>query len=658
MTKNRTVSEPATAGLLHIGESDLQGRADPEFGALLRSRRDQLMKKLAREPGQRRYFPVLSVLAPVMTQTEGEITYPGDPMCLYAALSVAVNRAVDDAGPLPAATHYNDLAPQWTARPSKRYRMTVSGDGIRPYPREPNTDQTVFDPRVWDTSTKAAWKRLLRQVQPRVVLISSVSPAHRYALEIAALAKKEAPRTFVVLGGRHVDETVVMAGTDVVHRPSSPLKVMAEDRIPHVVDAVVRGEAYFSLDLLMRALALSADLDEQWVDRAQLPRMLRCLAAREIPVARSAILLAAGAGPGPAACEPTPATDSTGAQVLTLEGPPVDLAALPSPYAAFAVRSRFPIFLDPDTGEVQRTAHVMVSNSCPYQCNFCSESSLLNKLNRFQTDATRHGVERVCEYVGYGAEALFFDDSIFWSGRYSDIAAFCEEMTEVRRCSWYSIAENYRRFFAEGQDVERLMNLQWGAQLTVDTISALHKNDKSATILALMKQAGCSYVYVGIESMSESVMHGVHKNLRRTVDRPWAVKVREAVALVKNAGLRVGTSVLFGLDGETRDSIDETIDAVGSLVDDGLVDLASPNILTYHPATPITQLHGVQDRLDYHSPRLENRKPYTYFEEAFPGVVSTALTESDIWHIHRRTQRRWGAARNDMNPEDERNVAS
>ena len=41
-----------------------------------------------------RSFPVLSILAPVMSTNEGKIEFPGDPMCLYSALSYAVDQAV------------------------------------------------------------------------------------------------------------------------------------------------------------------------------------------------------------------------------------------------------------------------------------------------------------------------------------------------------------------------------------------------------------------------------------------------------------------------------------------------------------------------------------------------------------------------------------
>jgi radical SAM superfamily enzyme YgiQ (UPF0313 family) len=612
------------------------------FSETLRSRRGDLARRLTEDCELDRYFPVLSVLAPVMTQSEGEITYPGDPMCLYSALSVTVHRCVADAGPLQDARHYNDLAPRWTCLPSKQYRLTAPPDGYRPYPQHtgqgpgdgPNTDQTVFDPRIWDEQSRVRWIRLLRQVRPRVVLISSVSPAHRYALEIATLVKAELPRSYVVLGGRHADETVLTANASVTERPSSPLSVMADGRAPHVFDVVVTGEAYYTLDVLMRALALSMDLGDRWVDPGRLRLVLPRLLAGESTPGKSTILVTSADGAGTVDAFP-------------VDGAKIDLALLPSPYEAFAIRSRFPIFTDPQTGAVLRTAHVMTSTSCPYQCNFCSESSLLNRLTRFQSDVGRHGVERICEYVGYGAESAFFDDSILFAGRYGDIADFCTELYKIRQDGWLSLPARYRGFLESPADMLRLEGLQWGAQLTVDTLVGLHSAEESASVLSLMRQAGCNYVYIGIESMSETVMDGIHKNLRRSADRPWGQRVREAVTLVKAQGLRVGTSVLFGLDGETRDSIDTTIEAVGALISDGLIDLASPNVLTYHPATRITRQHGMHDKLDYHSPRVDNRVPYTYFEEAFPGVVSVELTEDDIWHIHEETGRCWGSVRND-----------
>ncbi|MFQ6197676.1 B12-binding domain-containing radical SAM protein [Streptomyces sp. NPDC000405] len=620
----------------------MHGVGDPvdaeSFLERCRRRRARLADDLGAAPNRTRYFPVLAVLAPVMTQAEGEITYPGDPMALYAALSVAVHRAVHDAGPLEDATHYNDLAPEWTAFPSKAYRASVGHDGVRPYGAAPNTDQMVFDPRVWDEAARDAWIRLLREVRPRVVLISAVSPAHRYALEIAALVRREVPGAYVVLGGRHADETLAAApgGSRLLVKPSGTPAVIQEGKVPPVIDAIVAGEAYHAVDVLMRALALAMDLGDRWIDRA---RVLPCL---------QGLLHQEGVKPGKALVFLSPQGAGEPSHAVPLDGPALDLASLPSPYEAFAIRSYFPIFEGPESGDPLRTAHFMVSSACPYRCNFCSESARVGHgLRRFRDDAIGKAIERICEYVSYGAEAVFFDDSVFWSGRYKDMTEFCRELGRIKEADPATLDPRLRAHLVGEEDTERLRNLQWGAQLTVDTLVALHSAEESDDVLRLMRNAGCSYVYIGIESMSSQVMDGIHKNLRREVDRPWAAKVRDATELVKKHGLRVGTSVLFGLDGETRSSIDETIHEVGRLIDDGLIDLASPNILTYHPATPVTRQHGMHERLDYHSPRVDNRKPYIYFEEAFPGVVSVLLTEDDIWHIHNETRIHWGRARND-----------
>ncbi|MGI5467563.1 B12-binding domain-containing radical SAM protein [Streptomyces sp. CA-132043] len=630
-------SAQSTNGTIRVHRPE-DGADLTAFRLLRRSRREKLREDLTREHTAHRYFPVLSVLAPVMTQAEGEITYPGDPMCLYTALSVAVHRAVDDAGPLEKATHYNDFAPQWTRFPSKEYRLAAGADGYRPYGDDPNTDQTVFDPRVWDDAAKERWVRLVREVRPRAVLISAVSPAHRYALEIASLVKAEAPDTFVILGGRHADETITCTpdGQALILKPSSPLSVIREGKAPRVIDAVVTGEAHHAVDLLMRAVALAIDLDRHRVNREHVLGHLQALLAEE--------------GPGPGQALAVLVSDD-GFDAVPLRGRTLDLAELPSPYEAFAIRSHFPIFTAPTTGRVLRTAHFMVSNACPYRCNFCSESvQVAGVLKRFKRDPISTAAERVCEYVHYGAESLFFDDSVFWSGRYRDIAEFCDLLAELRTTDGARIAPRFGARPADPDDLDRLRRLQWGAQLTVDTLVALHTSEQSAEILRKMKAAGCTYVYMGIESMSTQVMDNIHKNLRRDETRPWKAKVREAARLVKEQGLELGTSVLFGLDGETRESIDETIHEVGRLVDDGLIDLASPNILTYHPATPVTVKHGMQDRLDYHSPLIDNRKPYIYFEEAFPGVVSVLLSEDDIWHIHNETRVHWGTVRNDTSP--------
>lgn len=173
-------------------------------------------------------------------------------------------------------------------------------------------------------------------------------------------------------------------------------------------------------------------------------------------------------------------------------------------------------------------------------------------------------------------------------------------------------------------------------------------------LLRELASVGCTYIYIGIESLADEVANGIDKNKKKTDER-WVDKTRCALQIAKSAGIRVGASVLFGLPGETGATVDCTIDEVGKLVDDGLLFIVSPNIATYHPATPLTKMDGMADKIDYISPAVETSPPYTFFEEAFKGVVSKRLTEDMIWHIHGKTAERWKKARN-YNPMEARTM--
>jgi radical SAM superfamily enzyme YgiQ (UPF0313 family) len=581
-----------------------------------------------------RSYPVLAVLAPVMSTNEGKIEFPGDPMILYSALSHAVDQVVYARKQgISSASRYNDLCPQWGYLPSAEYRRNVDDNGIRQYDAPLlNTDQTVFDPRVWNESIKEYFvNEVLKNVQPRVVLISAVSPAHRYALDIAHTVREHLPGCLIILGGRHADETIRLdpVTQELVLQPSSTLSKIADGSIQPVIDFIIAGEGYYALDVLMKAISLAMDIPSKTVNANSVLDVLTDYSPLLGPVPGQAIIIAS--------CPDM-------VHYWPIAGYKIDLSALPSPYRAFAIRAHFPIF--ETERHISRTAHFMVTNACPYHCFYCSEGvSVVGSFNSFKDESLDQAIERMLEYVEYGAEAFFFDDSIFWGGNVGLIINFCREWIKLRdEAAWHSSPEI--TLMGKKIDRRKLLSLEWGAQLTVDFLAG-RRPEIAMIILETMRQAGCTYLYIGIESMAEAVIKNVHKNVSRK--RPWDERVRIALGQARNAGIRVGSSILFGLDGETQETIEETIEKVEELLAEDLITIASPNILTYHPSTEITRLHQKEKELDYHSANIDNRPPYTYFEEAFPAVVSKNLSEEQIWHIHEQTRARWGVKRN-LNP--------
>ena len=625
---------------LHLGFLGSQPIPDPRFADHLAERRHQLARRIAETIEPRvhdfdrqtaawliRSYPVLAIHAPVMTTHEGKIEYPGDPMCLYSALSVAVDQAVKaKQAALGEGDPYNDLCPQWGDLPSQEYRLGASDSGIRDY-SDPvlNTDQTIFAPGIWNAEIKQYFvEYVLKALEPRVVLISTVSPGHRYAIDIARTVRQHLPNALIVLGGPHVDETMrYKYETQQLELPySSTLQAIADGRIEPVFDFLISGDGYYALDLLMKAISIAMEMDSKI---ARVPDVVNAL---------DALAPMAGRVPGQAVIA---AVDGAHIHAYPLRGRQIDLGELPSPYRAFAMRARFPIFQAAD-GSVQRTAHMMTATACPYHCCYCSESNAVaGQIQRFTRDPIQAALGRVCEYVSYGAEAMFFDDSIFWAGNARQMAEFCNALTALKADTAARHLEHHT-WLKHPSDWKRLIKLQWGAQLTAEFLTSLQSRGRALELLRLMRAAGCTYIYFGIESLAPSIMTKVHKNLRQEA---WADKVRATLELVKEAGIRTGASVLFGLDGETRDTIDETIAGVATLLTEGLLDVASPNILTYHPATAITYEHGIQDKLDYDSLGTDIAPPYSYFEEAFPQVVSKELSEDDIWYVYRQTRLHW-----------------
>jgi biotin synthase-like enzyme len=310
-------------------------------------------------------------------------------------------------------------------------------------------------------------------------------------------------------------------------------------------------------------------------------------------------------------------------KVFRLLGRPLDRSRIPSPYAGFAIRARFPIF--GNGSAVKLTAHLNSGIPCPFTCDFCSESRLLQSPPGSKTGLIGRVVGEMRFLKDSGAEAVFFDDSVFLGG-------------SLRR-----VME-----FADVLQGESDLDLEWGAQFTVSVLDSFDEQGMLERCLRELKKAGCSYLYFGLESLSSRIMSPISKTLRISSEYHWQSKVVDVLRIVKNSGIRAGASILFGLKGETLSTVDETIKGVTELLNGGLLSIVSPNLMTYHPGTKLTTEHNVEERLSLRYSHLGNfvRPPYAYFEEAFPGLVSRELHEDLIWHIHQETQKKWGLKRN------------
>ncbi len=158
---------------------------------------------------------------------------------------------------------------------------------------------------------------------------------------------------------------------------------------------------------------------------------------------------------------------------------------------------------------------IMVTRGCPFSCDFCSKPI-------FGSVIRKRSMERVMEEVRdiakLGYDHLWIaDDSFTLDLGY--VEEFCRAM------------------IASG------LGIRWSCLSRVGKIGG--------GVVNLMKRAGCTKVYLGLESGSDATLRLMNKGT--TVQKGMG-----AVRLFNDAGIRVGAFSIVGYPGETMESIEST----------------------------------------------------------------------------------------------------
>jgi radical SAM superfamily enzyme YgiQ (UPF0313 family) len=437
----------------------------------------------------------------------------------------------------------------------------------------------IWSPEIWNAEVEKEFRFLLQELKPDLVGFSNTSLAHPYLLAMARIVRQERPTAMIISGGPHDDDTW--------NRTSGVLQRQLNGCHEDLVDFVFSGDADYALPQFIARAISATSLQSIKLDLMNHPFIVPC-GLGAISFFRNGEILQ-----------------------NPFRGRPIDLNEIPSPYLWFQPQARYSIFED------SITANMMSSRGCRFHCNFCDE------WRNFRITKDVHRVVQQMRVVikRWGVRCFFWDDSVFFGGLPQYIIPFCNQ----------AIAEGVRA--------------RWGCQLTVENL--LYGDITEITqMLESMALAGCDYIYVGLESLADVVMTRVHKAqrfLRDGLYDSWQEGVREALHRVKRAGIRVGTSTIFGLPGETSQTIEVTIAGIAELISKGLVDFASANLLTYHPAAEITREDEVEPIFD-EIPR-ETDPSLHYFEEAAAGgQLSRHLQPTWVPSIVTALADQWGSA--------------
>ncbi|MFC1847963.1 B12-binding domain-containing radical SAM protein [Chloroflexota bacterium] len=161
---------------------------------------------------------------------------------------------------------------------------------------------------------------------------------------------------------------------------------------------------------------------------------------------------------------------------------------------------------------------LITGRGCPFNCIFCVGSKMGGRRARFRNP--KLVVDEIEEGLSYGFDEVNFEDDLF-TLNHKHLHAICDEI------------------------IARGLEFKWSVFARVDTVNP--------EILQKLKKAGCDWLCYGIESGNQQILDLVKKKI--TLD-----KIRESVKMAKDAGVNVLASFILGLPGETKETLQQTMD--------------------------------------------------------------------------------------------------
>ncbi len=192
----------------------------------------------------------------------------------------------------------------------------------------------------------------------------------------------------------------------------------------------------------------------------------------------------------------------------------------------------------------QITAPIVTSRGCPYRCSFCVVPNLPQRKWRARSvENILQEIEQVLTQYGIGAFVFTDDNFTIDVNRIKDL---CKKITE------------------------RDLQINWWCMSRADTLI------KNPDMVEMMAAAGCSTIFMGLESASEKVLKTYNK--KEEVEAGF-----RAVEMLEKHNICPYASFILGSVNETEQEIEKTIDYAVRLNPH----VAQFSILTPYPGTKI-----------------------------------------------------------------------
>jgi radical SAM superfamily enzyme YgiQ (UPF0313 family) len=266
------------------------------------------------------------------------------------------------------------------------------------------------------------------------------------------------------------------------------------------------------------------------------------------------------------------------------EIPPPDRSDLPMERYLFSVPGR----------GMQPFATLTSTRGCPFECTFCTEPMMFGRRTRFRSPkAVVDEIEDTHRKYGT-THFIFVDDTL-----------------TVEKTRMHEICNRVR-----------------GRGLSITMEGWTHANTVDEALLRTMRSAGFVRLSFGVESGDPDILKSLKKGTNHE-------RLRAAYRAAKRAGIETRGSVILGLPGDTRETVERTIRFVCELED---LDHCYFNLAMPYPGTEIraAALEGQNGiRLLSHE--------YSALRRQGQSVVMEVndLTAKDLLRLQRKAYRRF-----------------
>ena len=234
---------------------------------------------------------------------------------------------------------------------------------------------------------------------------------------------------------------------------------------------------------------------------------------------------------------------------------------------------------------------VETSRGCPYSCDFCVAP--IHQGHKFRERSAKVLVDEIeRSYRELGVEFFYlWGDTVTLNVK--SFTAFCDEL------------------------IARQLPIQWFGNARADNLT-------DPAFVHRLKRAGCWMLALGIETESDDVRKDMVKRLERQ-------KIEAAFRNMREAGIKSFAFFIFGYPGESRKTMQQTVDyAIG----------LDPDFANFYPAVPYpgTALHDKAAREGLLGPQADDwsRMEYSYYL-----LEGNGLDEKVVMQAINRAKRRF-----------------